>query len=281
MTELKLDSGSIDPIQLRTYEAITRVATERQVPFIIVGASARDLVMHHGYGASVQRATRDIDLAIQVPDWEGFDSIRESLIEEGYTKTDIPHRLYDSQGIPLDIIPFGPLKDTDSKIAWPPDGDVKMVVMGFQEALENAVWVIVDRDPALKLPVASPQGLALLKLIAWFERDAQTRKKDAADLAYLATNYENIPGLLEQLYLQHDTVLEAYDWDTRLCGAHVFGLEIAQVASASTLAFLKGILDEDRLADMERDGGLLGEDASMGVLAAFRAGLVSIVKDLV
>lgn len=53
MTELKLDSRSIDPIQLRTYEAITRVATERQVPFIIVGASARDLVMHHGYGAVV------------------------------------------------------------------------------------------------------------------------------------------------------------------------------------------------------------------------------------
>ncbi len=57
MTELKLDSRSIDPIQLRTYEAITRVATERQVPFIIVGASARDLVMHHGYGAIVP-ATR-------------------------------------------------------------------------------------------------------------------------------------------------------------------------------------------------------------------------------
>lgn len=40
MTELKLDSRSIDPIQLRTYEAIIRVATEGQVPFIIVGASA-------------------------------------------------------------------------------------------------------------------------------------------------------------------------------------------------------------------------------------------------
>ncbi len=41
MTELKLDFNSIDPIQLRTYEAITRVASEKQVPFIIVGASIR------------------------------------------------------------------------------------------------------------------------------------------------------------------------------------------------------------------------------------------------
>lgn len=66
MTKLNIDSKAIDSIQLRTYEAITRVALDNQVPFIIVGASARDLVMHHAYGAPIQRATRDIDMAVQV-----------------------------------------------------------------------------------------------------------------------------------------------------------------------------------------------------------------------
>jgi predicted nucleotidyltransferase len=122
--------------------------------------------MHHAYGAPIQRATRDIDMAVQVPDWEGFESIRSSLIEKGYTKADVPHRLYDLHGIPLDIIPFGPIQDGDLIIAWPPEGDVKMGVMGFQEALESSVRVVVDQDPALELPVASPQGLALLKLVA-------------------------------------------------------------------------------------------------------------------
>ncbi len=79
-----------------------------------------------------------------------------------------------------------------------------------------------------------------------------------------------------QLYLQHEAVLEAYGWDTRFCGAHVFGLEVAQIASAPTLAFLKGVLDEDQLTDMERDGGHSLEDAGTGVLAAFRAGLISL-----
>lgn len=274
MTELRLDSGLIDPIQVRTYDVVARVATDKDVPFIIVGASARDLVMHHAYGAPIQRATRDIDLAVQVPDWESFDSIRDSLVAEGYTKTDIPHRLYDSHGIPLDIIPFGPLENRDATIAWPPDGAVEMGVLGFQEALDHCVWVEVVDVPELKLPVASPQGLALLKLIAWFERDAQTRKKDAADLAYLAANYENIPGFMEVLYEHYEPVLEHYGWDTRLSGAHLLGHEVALIAGSSTLAFLRSSLNEEQIARLERDGGRYLEAGGEGMFAAFLTGLL-------
>ena len=66
MPRLKIDSKNIDPTQLKTYGAIKCVAVDQDVPFIIVGASARDLVMHHAYGAPIQRATMDIDLAVQV-----------------------------------------------------------------------------------------------------------------------------------------------------------------------------------------------------------------------
>jgi predicted nucleotidyltransferase len=94
MTRLKIESKNIDPIQLETYGAIKRVAVDQDVAFIIVGASARDLVMHHAYGAPIQRATMDIDLAVQVPNWTDFERIRDSLIRKGYTKTDLPHRLH-------------------------------------------------------------------------------------------------------------------------------------------------------------------------------------------
>ncbi len=273
MTELKLDSSLIDPIQLRTYESIARVTLQRQIPFIIIGASARDLVMHHCYGAPIQRATKDIDLAVQVSDWGSFESICASLVAEGYKKTSIRHRLLDIHGLPLDIIPFGPLEDPGSKISWPPRGEVEMGVMGFQEALENSDMVIVDGAPELKLPVASPQGLALLKLIAWFERDGQTRRKDAADLAYLAANYENIPGMMEQLFEQHSATLGGYGWDTRLTGAHVLGLEVAKIANSSTMAFFKSALNADQVADLERDGGTSRADGGTGVITAFHSGL--------
>lgn len=272
MTELRIGSSSIDPIQLRTYRAIVKVASEKQVPFIIIGASARDLVMHYGYGAPVQRATKDIDLAVQVADWENFDSICESLVADGYTRTAIPHRLQDSEGVPLDIIPFGPLEQTGSRIFWPPDGDIKMGVMGFQEAFRHSIWVRVGSAPELKLPVVSPEGLALLKLVAWLERDRSSRRKDATDLAYLAANYENIPGIMETLYERHDAILETYDWDTRLCGAHVLGLEVAFIADLSTMMFLKRSLSEEKVVVLKTEGEHYG-GGSQGVISAFQAGL--------
>jgi len=63
-----------------------------------------------------------------------------------------------------------------------------MSVVGFQDALDNADWLTIGKEEKLELPVASPEGFALLKLVAWSERDAQTRRKDAADIAYLASN---------------------------------------------------------------------------------------------
>ncbi len=86
MTELRLDSRSIDSIQLSTYEAVCRIATACEVPFVIVGASARD-----------------IDIAIQLSDWSAFETMCDNLTKEGHSKTDAPHRLMSSRGIPLDI----------------------------------------------------------------------------------------------------------------------------------------------------------------------------------
>lgn len=100
-----------------------------------------------------------------------------------------------------------------------------MSVVGFQDALDNADWLTIATEPALELPVASPDGLALMKLVAWSERDAQTRRKDAADIAYLASNYENIPGQMDRLFDQHGSILEAHGWDTRLAGAQLLGKE--------------------------------------------------------
>ena len=273
MARLAIDSKDLDPVQVKTYEAIKRVAVEKAVRFIIVGASARDLVMHHAYSAPIQRATLDIDLAVQVSDWASFESIRESLIQEGYTKTNLPHRLHGPHGAPIDILPFGSVESGDSIIEWPPSGDVQMSVVGFQDALDNADWLTINTVPKLELPVASPQGLALLKLVAWSERDAQSRRKDATDLVYLASNYENIPGQMKQFYVQHAEILEAHDWDTKLAGAHVLGVDVANIASESTIQFLKRLLDDDLVANLVRDSGNAFGKATADIFSALIGGL--------
>lgn len=273
MTELRLDSRSIDPVQRRAYEAIVRVASRNRVPFIIVGASARDLVMHYGYGARIQRATRDIDLAVQVEDWQAFRAIKTSLVNEGYKETEVAHRLLGERGVPLDIIPFGSLEEPDSKIVWPPDGAFEMGVMGFEEALHTADRIIIEGEPALELSVASPEGLALLKLVAWSERDPHVKQKDAADFVYILGHYEDIPAIESQLYAEHADLLELYDWDTRLSGAHLLGQTIVAIAQPKTLAFLRHLLDEECAEKLSRDAGPAPTGVNEAVIGAFRNGL--------
>jgi len=44
---------------------------------------ARDLVLHYLHGAEIQRATMDIDFAIEVPDWSAFNTIKKQTARRG------------------------------------------------------------------------------------------------------------------------------------------------------------------------------------------------------
>ncbi|MDZ7737324.1 MAG: hypothetical protein U5P41_15510 [Gammaproteobacteria bacterium] len=65
-------SNRIDERSLIVYEAIDNVAKVLGIPYMVVGASARDLVLHYGFNARIKRATADIDVGIQVNNWEEF-----------------------------------------------------------------------------------------------------------------------------------------------------------------------------------------------------------------
>lgn len=69
-------SGKIDAKSIVIYSVIDNAARELDIPYVVVGASARDLVLHYGYGATIKRATADIDFGIQVSDWETFEAFR-------------------------------------------------------------------------------------------------------------------------------------------------------------------------------------------------------------
>lgn len=58
-----------------------------------------------------------------------------------------------------------------------------MSVAGFHDALADAVPVWVN--DSLLVPVVSPAGLLLLKLLAWNERRNQKPGRDASDIAYV------------------------------------------------------------------------------------------------
>jgi hypothetical protein len=46
-------TGQLDAETVNTLSDVNDVATQLNIPYIIVGATARDLILHHGYGAAV------------------------------------------------------------------------------------------------------------------------------------------------------------------------------------------------------------------------------------
>ena len=228
MTDILLNiAGRIEPWLLSTLERVCRVIEGLGLPYVLVGATARDLVMHHAYGASAQRATRDVDFAVEVEDWAAFEAIRASLLRQGFRATGVSHRLQHHPGVLVDIIPFGRIGDERAVIAWPPRGDIEMSVLGFREACDAALRVRVREAPVLDVRVVSPEGLALLKLMAWMQRPQEQRRKDATDLAYVLCHYEAIPENREVLYDSACMdIMEAYEWDLSLAAAWLLGRRV-------------------------------------------------------
>lgn len=244
MTKPLLDlSGKIDPALIDICGAVASCAEKLQIPYLVVGAFARDLVMHYGYGAPIQRATTDIDFALQVPSWAAFEALKTELGTHGFTQARAKHRLNAPNGWHIDIVPFGGVTDENANIQWPPDGNVVMNVLGFQEALDHADLVMLDNQRGLQIPVASPVGMTLLKFISWMDRDPHLRNKDAKDLAYLFTNYETIPAIADELYA-NQALMEKYDWNITLAAVHLLGRDAKLIASSDTATFISELLND-------------------------------------
>jgi predicted nucleotidyltransferase len=165
-------SRPVDPMMLHILSVMNRVAAELELPYIVVGATARDLLIFHVFGIPVTRATADVDFAVAMDSWERFSELRAALLaSDHFREGEMEHRVYLkapslTDEIPVDLIPFGGVAE-DDVIYWPPDRETLMAVVGL-DAIVAAVAVQVDAD--LTIPVASLAGIAVLKLFAWHDR---------------------------------------------------------------------------------------------------------------
>jgi predicted nucleotidyltransferase len=233
----KIDQRTLDLLAL-----INQVTLEIGVEYLVAGATARDLVMHYGYGARIQRATEDLDFAIQIESWDSFTEIKNRLMAIGFEERQSPQRVVSPAGMPVDIVPFGGIADDNSNIRWPPSEDIEMDVAGFDEAHKSAIQVLIQQDPLIQIPVASPQGLTLLKLIAWDDRDHALRPKDAKDLAYLLGSYQSVETVMDRIY-EIDGLMDQYDWDIDQGSAHLLGIDTSKIARHDSKTKVSKILD--------------------------------------
>lgn len=117
MTNIYTLSHSLNPQFERALDSLVRIINGLGVPYFIAGATARDVVLHGIHGYPPIRATRDIDTAILVDNWEAFRVLREKLLAAGLQTTRVEHRLTEPVTmLPVDIIPFGQVADVSYRL---------------------------------------------------------------------------------------------------------------------------------------------------------------------
>ncbi|MBA3806281.1 MAG: nucleotidyl transferase AbiEii/AbiGii toxin family protein [Acidobacteria bacterium] len=246
MNATSLDlSGKLPPEQVAVFRLINEVAAREHVQFFVVGAKARDLVLHYAYGIPQRRATNDIDFGLLMSGWSKFDRLKRALVATGkfIAHPRMEHRLLsDEFSAIIDLVPFGEIENPKGVIAWQPDFTTRMSTLGFREAWQTSVRVRLAED--LEVAVASPAGLALLKLVAWDDRHYQ---RDAQDLGLLLSTYIDA-GNAERLYgeqAEHADLLEDPEFDYEHASARILGRDVAAIMSKESRSIIERILAEE------------------------------------
>lgn len=241
------DDRPVDPNIIDILRDVAADASAEGIDYMLVGATARDILLNHVFGIVARRATYDVDFAVAVKNWQQFDALRARLLARGTFKEQgtAQQRLYftgrnSNLGYQLDLVPFGAIAKGMPEIAWPPDMEVVMNVAGYDDVLAAAEHVRFAADFDGK--VVSLAGLAILKLVAWSDRGREN-PKDAHDLIHLMDSYA-AAGNFERVY-DEDGVIEAGEADPDLAGVYLLGKDIQRVASAETLEVLLQIIRQD------------------------------------
>lgn len=211
--------------------AVQSAAERLGIPFLLVGAYARDLRLKERIDISSLRATGDIDFAFAVRDWDHYRAMRQALLDrsEGDFAPDQreKQRLIFSQGLPVDLVPFGGVADAQGRLFWPPEGTPMMNVRGFEDALASADPV--DLGP-LQVRVVSLPAMALLKLMAWNDRPEE-RTKDIEDFALLLRRYHEVEDESRIFSSPDSDLLESDDFDYDQAWHRIFGRDVGRMIS--------------------------------------------------
>jgi predicted nucleotidyltransferase len=226
----------VDPLALAILRQLDPVARALGIEYVVIGATARDILLGGVFRLETGRGTRDVDLAIAVDGWPAFEAMKTRLVATGAFVADqqIVHRLFhlrgERRGYPIDLLPFGGIEDAGATIAWPPDRSIVISVAGYREAVDAAA--AVEIAPSFVVRVVSLPGLALLKLLAWADRGA-VDARDAIDLAMLLRRYQ-AAGNEDRLYGAEIAVLEAAGYNVDLAGPRLLGRDVARISRADS-----------------------------------------------
>jgi predicted nucleotidyltransferase len=237
-------SEKIESNRLAALEEIANIANAEDIPFFIVGAAARDLILADGYNIRPFRATLNIDIGVRVSDWSQYKRLKESLTGTGkFRAAKEFQRLKFLDRLVVDLIPFGSIADKTGYIKWPPNGEIVMHIIGFEEAFANSQILRVCNDPVLEINIVTLASLTVMKIISWND-GYPNRRKDASDIAIIMSSYTDA-GNIERIFNEHPDLLDSNDFDYVRSGSRLLGRDIVKILSADIKETVLEIIERE------------------------------------
>ncbi|WP_233859490.1 nucleotidyl transferase AbiEii/AbiGii toxin family protein [Paraburkholderia sp. HD33-4] len=281
----------VHPLAVALLAAVKTTCQRLGTQFVLAGATARDIQFLHLHGVKAPTATRDVDVAVCAVSWEFHERLIDELLSTGqFTRNPkaqqqlIFWREAGEYGVPLDLVPFGPIEAPPGAIAWPPDGDIVMNVLGFEEAAETAQQVNIGEG--LVVPVVTIPAFMLLKIMAWQDRRNE-KNTDASDLLFVLRQFF-FAGNEARVYEEAMDLLEACDFKVEIAAAGLLGRDAWNIAHPQTREAVGRILQtRETYAALKADlftraaAFMSGEfvDDSDDLLDAFKSQFLNISSD--
>lgn len=219
--------GKIDLAYLEALEEVDFKLRSISQEYMLVGALARDLNLLSLTGVLPQRATRDIDIAMDVDSMDAYTVATESLGEPTQTE----HRFF-VKGIEVDVVPFGAIQQGFT-VEF---SDSVLDVSGFSEAFRSSVSFRLSDSLTVKC-VSLPM-LLVLKILAWRDRRLHTIK-DADDIRTILESVD-LTDFSGDSY-PDETALKLVDYDLSTVSSVLMGMEAAETVLDATADALMDI----------------------------------------
>ena len=216
----RLPEGLLDPIARVVYAARRQAPDLAADRVMLVGAGCRD-VLHAALGHKFEtRATRDLDLALALSEWETFEALAAAFPAAGDTGI-----RFAIAGQIVDLLPFGNVEDAEGLVA-PPTRAEAMSVWAFAEIHRESLPLVLDTTLTIRMPTVP--GYTAAKLAAWLDRSEWQEAQDANDLALAAYWYSESHRVIDRLYSSEaEQTLIAEEMDVVRAAAHLLGQDVS------------------------------------------------------
>lgn len=188
----RIASGSFDPIARVVQEIRERAPGFDPNCVMLVGACCRDLI-HAALGHDFElRATRALDLALAIGEWQSYE-----LFASAFQRADHTGIGFKIAGVVADLLPFGDLENPRGRTV-PPTRAEAISVWAFAEIFSSSSPLKLGPSLAIRWPTIP--GYVAAKLGAWLDRSQWMEAKDANDIALATYWYANSKDVEDRLY---------------------------------------------------------------------------------